>query len=94
MYHPEHAPRTQYQPCRPFHSHTAPTLTPGACPHVSPTLPCPGPQDPSAPPPAASSAAEELLQELCCQTWRVELDYGLQGAEAQPVDRLLLACSG
>lgn len=59
-----------------------------------PILPHPGPQDPSAPSPAASSAAEELLQELCCQTWRVELDYGLQGAEAQPVDRLLLACSG
>ncbi|KXZ49409.1 hypothetical protein GPECTOR_21g635 [Gonium pectorale] len=50
-------------------------------------------EDPAADAARASSAAEELWRELCGQTWRVELDYGLAGSE-EPRDDLLLAVSG
>ena len=41
-----------------------------------------------------AQAAEELWTELCGQTWRPELDYGLSGVEATPKDHLLLVMSG
>ncbi|GLC55726.1 hypothetical protein PLESTB_001019200 [Pleodorina starrii] len=50
-------------------------------------------EDESAAADAVSRAAEELWGELCGQTWRVELDYGLEGSEAEPRDELLLAVS-
>eukprot|EP00198_Chlamydomonas_reinhardtii_P005562 XP_001694898.1 predicted protein [Chlamydomonas reinhardtii] len=40
-----------------------------------------------------SSAAEALWTELCGQTWRPELDYGVAGGDANPTDQLLLACN-
>ncbi|GIL95071.1 hypothetical protein Vretimale_1096 [Volvox reticuliferus] len=49
-------------------------------------------EDDAAGPDAVSKAAEELWGELCGQTWRVELDYGLEGSENDPRDELLLIC--
>lgn len=40
-----------------------------------------------------NTAAEALWGELCGKTWRVELDYGLADAAADPRDDLLLVCS-
>ncbi|KAG2439710.1 hypothetical protein HYH02_010589 [Chlamydomonas schloesseri] len=39
------------------------------------------------------AAAEALWTELCGQTWRPELDYGVAGGDTNPTDQLLLACS-
>ncbi|GLI61089.1 hypothetical protein VaNZ11_003304 [Volvox africanus] len=50
-------------------------------------------EDAGAGPDAVSKAAEELWGELCGQTWRVELDYGLEGSETDPRDELLLICN-
>ncbi|GIL63537.1 hypothetical protein Vafri_17583 [Volvox africanus] len=50
-------------------------------------------EDARAGPDVVSKAAEELWGELCGQSWRVELDYGLEGSETDPQDELLLICN-
>ncbi len=39
---------------------------------------------------AGASAADEALGELLGQNWRVELDYGLPGANLEPREDLLV----
>ncbi|KAG2437251.1 hypothetical protein HXX76_005914 [Chlamydomonas incerta] len=46
-----------------------------------------------APAEQVSAAAEALWTELCGQTWRPELDYGVAGGDTHPTDQLLLACN-